>query len=232
MPKVSLDLNGFSPAAAEALYHRGRYMEDAAYRNDNTYYWARLSEWYLREAGIPGQPGRAPTQAELNGLRKIPVARQNTLRWVVNQLRAGRSPNDLSFIDATPARFANAVRSDAELTAAILYLKEQLGTANATVEVLSPTFNELWERARNIDSRPPAQRYQSMQQVHQWAEALRAQEQHQTGAAALPDNEYDVVRVQDMMSYLDENYDAAGSPLEAPASHDHQYGPAPVFDGV
>lgn len=232
MPKVAIDLNAFSQAAAEALYHRGRYMEDPAYRNDNTYYWARLSEWYLNEAGLPGRPSRAPTATEMNGLRKIPVVRRNTRTWVVNQLRAGRSPKDLSFIDATPARFANAVRSDAELTAAIAYLKDQLGTAQVDVEVFVPSFNELWQQAQNIDNRTPAQRYQSMHQVQQWAEALRAQEQQQAGAAALPDNEYDVVRVQDMMRYLDENYDAVDAPLEAPATHDHQYGPAPVFEGV
>ncbi len=214
---------------AESLYHYGKYMEDVGYRNDATYYSAKLAGWYLESIGIPGRPNRAPTQAEMNGLRKIPILRRNARAWLAGQIAAGRSATEIALARDTTGKFVAAIKADAELTAAIAFMKDQLGTATVDVAPVTPSFNELYQRARGIENRPPIARCQSFHEVFRFAEAMRAAQQ--APAAAPPQNEYDVVRVQDMLGYLDQ-YDAPDVALDAPAVRDNIYGPAPDLGAV
>jgi hypothetical protein len=229
MPKHSISLNSFSDGASESLYHYGKYMEDVGYRNDATYYSAKLAGWYLESIGIPGRPNRAPTQAEMNGLRKIPILRRNARAWLAGQIAAGRSATEIALARDTTGKFVAAIKADAELTAAIAFMKDQLGTATVDVAPVTPSFNELYQRAQGIENRPPIARCQSFHEVFRFAEAMRAAQQ--APAAAPPQNEYDVVRVQDMLGYLDQ-YDAPDVALDAPAVRDNIYGPAPDLGAV
>lgn len=229
MPKVAIDLNAFSPAAAEAIYYYGRYMEDPSFRNDNSYYWARLASWYLGSIGIPGRPSRMPTQSEWAGMSKIPILRRSVRSWLAAELGKGRSASDLALMRETVARFTTGARNDPDIVAALAMMRDQLGTDHLDVAPTTPSFNELWNRTRGIDDRPLINRLQSMHEVDAFADTLRAQEQ-QTPPTD-PSREYEVIRVEDMLGYLD-HYDSPEVPLDLPTTRDHQYGPAPAFGGV
>lgn len=229
MPKVAIDLNAFSPAAAEAIYYYGRYMEDPSFRNDNSYYWARLASWYLEKIGIPGRPSRTPTQSEWAGFGKIPALRKSVRAWLAAELGKGRSASDPALIRETVARFTTGARNDPDIVAALAMMRDQLGTSHLDVAPTTPSFNELWNMTQGIDSRPMIQRLQSMHEVDAFADTLRAQEQRTPPTD--PSREYEVIRVEDMLGYLD-HYDSPEVPLDPPATRDHQYGPAPSLSGV
>ena len=228
MPKHAIDLNNFSNAAAESLHFYGSYMQETRH-SDRTYYWAKLANWYLEQMGFPGRPDRPPTQAEMNGLRKIPLLRREARKWLLAEIAKGRRPTDRSLMRDTTAKFVTAIKRDAELSAAISFMKDQLGTDTVDVAPITPSFSELYQFSQGIENRPELARCQSFHELYKYAEAYHAREAGRT--APLAGGEYDAVRASDMLNYLDE-YDSPDLPLDAPAVRDNVYGPAPTLDSI
>jgi hypothetical protein len=229
MPGPTFNLNLLSPAAATAMNYLGWYMENTNNRNATTYYWAQVSNWYLKGIGLTGVPSRRPTAAELRGLGKIKALRQTARQYLVGRLRAGAAvdqalQNDVaSFMDSR-------IRQDADMVASARFIQNEFAVAGQKVSIQMPSLTDMVAQIRGQDPRSDLERAATLEGARDIAEGMREnarRAQGETGdiaAQATPHNIYDRVRAEDLINYMRNEYESPFDPL---GTSNEAFGPAP-----